>query len=321
MANEITTSTVDDFSYSAIIAPILIATLSERATFLTWAREFNLVGQPSGSLKIPNINSYWGTPGDRGAAVDTELNATEVTDIANTPVTSGGLTISTGEYGIAHEISDTLQEDTIDSLDLLNILRGTMMTALQLALADDFVAMLANLSTSIGTSGSDLTIAQLFAAKNNIRTAGAQPPDGIGYLLDNQAFGDVEGAFLATSTSAAVYALAADRILDYQPAPNAGMTPGGDGRVASFRGDPVITSGLTDTANAGADVISGAFVRSTAANDELGLTTYGQAWKRFPRFETERHPRKRSTTLVMTIRWGVQELQDLTGNKIVTDAP
>ncbi len=129
----------------------------------------------------------------------------------------------------------------------------------------------------------------------------------------------MESAFLATNAAAAVYALSADRILNYQPADNNGMN--GDGRVASFRGDAVIATGLTDTANAGADVVGAAFVRSTAFNDEQGLTTYGQAWKRMPRFETERHAKKRTTDLVMTIRWGIAELLDPTGVKYVTDAP
>lgn len=319
MANEITLTTIDDFSYSAIIAPVLLATLSETAFFLPWAREFNIVSQPTSALKIGSITSYWGTPGDRGAAVDTEFDATDVTDIANTAVSSGGVTISSGEYGVAHEPSDRVFEDTIDALDLLSILRGTMMSALALAMADDFAALFASLSTTIGTSGADMTIAHALAAKNNIRTAGGYAPDGIGYILDNQAFLDIENAFIGTAEAAAIYAMAADRILNYQPAPNQGMA--GDGRVASFRGDPVMATGLTDTANAGADVVSAAFVRSTSANDNAGLTTFGQVWKRMPRFETERHAKKRTTDLVMTIRWGVAELLDLTGNKFVTDAP
>jgi hypothetical protein len=318
MANEITTSTIDDFSYAAIISPILIATLAEKAAFLAWAREFNIVGQPSSAYKLGSITSYWGSPNDRGAGVDTEFNATEGTELSNTAVSSGSVTISTAEFGVAHELTDTTSEDVIDSLDLLNLLRGTMMSVMQLAMADDMCAQFANLSNSIGTSGSDFTVAQLLAGKNDIRTRGGFAPDGVGYVLDTQAFADIENAFVATSTSAAVYALAADRILDFQPAPNNGMT---DGRVASFRGDPAYATGLTDTANAGADVVSAVFVPSTAANDDAALTTYGQVWKRLPRFETERHAKKRTTDLVMTLRWGIGELLDGTGSKYVTDAP
>lgn len=319
MANEVTSSTIDDFGYAAIVSPILLATLAEKATFLSWAQEYNLVGSPSNAIKIGNIASYVGTPNDRGAAVDSEFNATEAVEIANTPVSSGSVTITAGEYGVAHELSDIVAEDTVDSLDLLNILRGTMANALQMAMADDMVALFANLSTSIGTSGSDMTIANLLAGKNTIRTAGGYAPDGIGYVLDNQAFLDIENGFVGTSTSAAVYAMAADRIMNYQPASDAGLS--GDGRVAAFRGDPVVVTGLTDTANSGADVVSAAFVKSTQANDESGLVTYGQVWKRMPRFETERHAKKRTTDLVLTLRWGVGEQQDLTGVKYVTDAP
>lgn len=319
MANEITSSTIDDFSYAAMIWPTLLATLSENPGVLGFAREIDLVGKPTGAVKIGSIGSYWGSPGDRGASVDTEFNATEAVEIANTPVSSGSVTVSTGEYGVAHELSDIVAEDSVDTLDLLNLLKGPMMLALKLAIADDLIALFANLSTSIGSSGNDLTIAQLLAGKNTIRAAGGYSQDGLVYVLDNQAFLDVENAFVGTGTSMAIYALAADRILDWQPAANAGMN--GDGRVAGFRGDPVIVSGLTDTANAGADVISAAFVKSSRANDDAGLTTYGLAWKRYPRFETERHAKKRTTDLVMTMRVGAGELLDGTGVKFVTDAP
>lgn len=317
MANEITTTTIDDFSYAAIISPILIATLSEKAQFIAWAREFNIVNQASDSYKVGSIDSYWGTPNDDGAGVDTEFDATEATDLTNTTVSSSSVTIATGEYGVAHKLTDNVQEDVVDSLELLNILRGTMMSVLQLAMADDYCALFASLANSIGTTTVDMTIANLLAGKNDIRTRGGFAPDGVGYVLDNQAFADVENGFLATNAAAAVYALSADRILDYQPEPNGGMS---DGKVASFRGDPCYASGLTDTANAAADVVSSVHVPSTEANDDAGLTTFGQVWKRMPRFETDRSAVGRATQLVMTLRWGIGELLDGTGSKFVTDA-
>jgi hypothetical protein len=315
--NETSTATIDDFSYAAIIAPVLLATLAEKAQWIAWAREFNIVDQPSDSYKVGSITSYYGSPNDRGAGVDTEMNADETTELANTAVSSGSVTIGTSEYGIAHALTDKLVEDTVDSLDLLNLLRGHMMTALALAMADDMAALYPGLSNSIGTTNVAMTIAQLLAGKNDIRTRGGYAPDGVGYVLGNKSFEYVENGFIATNAAAAVYALGADRVLDYRPAPNNGMT---DGRVAAFRGDPVYASGLIDTANAGVDEVSAVMVPSTARNDEAGLTTFLQLWKRFPRFETERKAKGRLTDLVMTIRWGIAEGLDGTGSKYVTKA-
>ena len=62
------------------------------------------------------------------------------------------------------------------------------------------------------------------------------------------------------------------------------------------------------------------FTPSTAFNDQSGHVTFGMAWKRLPRFEMERNAKLRTTDLVMTCRWGVAEMSDGSGTKIVTDA-
>lgn len=318
MANETTTTTINDLTYAAIIQPVLLATLSEMAQFLMFAREASIVGQPSTAAKFGDITSYWGSPNDDGAGVDTEFDGTEATALANTAVSTGAVTITAAEYGVTHDVTDNVTEDSIDAISLLDVLRSTMMRVLQLAMADDFCALFAGLSNSLGSSGADMTIAQLLAGKNDIRIRGAFAPDGVGYVLDNEQFANVEAAFVATSTSAASYALAADRILAYAPSPNSGLS---DGMVAGFRGDPVYASGLTDTANEGEDVVGAVMVKSTAANDAAGLTTFGQVWKRLPRFETDRNVKLRATELVMSLRWGCGELIDGAGSKFVTDAP
>ena len=122
---------------------------------------------------------------------------------------------------------------------------------------------------------------------------------------------------IATSTSQATYAGAADRILAYNPAPNNGMNVR---MVSGFRGYPVWATGLTDTANSAADVVGAAIVPSSPYNDNAGHVTFAMAWKRLFRFETDRHAKKRTTDLVMTSRWGVAEALDGAGSAIITDA-
>lgn len=316
MANEVTSTSLNDVTQSAVIEPILLSALAERGQLLALPREFNLVGRNANALDIPILDSIMGTPGDRGAAVDTEFNATEAVEISNTPVTTSKVTITAAEYGIAHEITDNVQEDTLQGIDLLGAIENNMINVLYLAMADDLVALFASLSTSVGTSGADLTLAQFLAARTGLVTAGVYAPDGLVAVLDNQQAADVESALLTTNAAAAVFAMSADRLLNFQPAANGGL---GGGTRMSLMGIPVYTSGLTDTANAGADVIGAIFVPSSAAND--ANATFGQVWKRPPSFETERHAKKRTTDLVMTTRWGVGEIRDLSGVKLVTDAP
>lgn len=317
MANETTTTTLDDLTHTNLIQPYLIAALTEQPGLYALAgKEFDMRGMATNTLKLPSETSWWGSPNDDGVGVDTEFNATAVTDIVNTAVSTGGVTVTPAEYGVAIELEDKVEEDSIDGIDLLGRFDSRMLHVLSLAMEDDFLALLASLSNVVGTTTADLSIAQLLQAQVDLRTRGVIA-EGVMYILDNQQAFDVEAAFSSGGANQAVYAMAADRILAYNPQPNNGLTTR---MISSFRGYPIWTTGLTDTANAGADVVGACVVPSSAFNDTAGHVTFGCAWKRLPRFETERHAKKRTTDLVMTARFGCVEMLDGSGTAIITDA-
>lgn len=320
MANEITTSTLDDLTNANLVEPVVIMALSEQPGIaIESCREFSLIGKPATGIKIPTQTAYWGSANDRGAGVDTEFDGTQGTALSNTGVSSGSVTCTPSEYGVAHQLIDNVGEDSVlDGLELMNLFTGGMLLALNLALDDDFIANFANLSNSVGSTGVDLTAANLLSAQQGLRTRGVVA-DRIQYLIDNQQASDAEANLTSSGTSMAVFALAADRILNWQPTPGNGMA---SNRVISyFRGIPVVASGLTDTANTGADVVGACYCPTSAFNDASGATTYGIVWKRMPRFETQRQAKARGTDLVMTMRAGTAELQDGSGTAIITDAP
>lgn len=310
-----TITTVNDFVSAAFIEPAILAAASERASLSPLCRQFNLVGKTSNTIAIAVAASLWGTPDDAGAGVDTEYDAAEATDLSSTTFSTGTVGAAVAEYGIRIDLSDTLMEDAVDAMELWRVVEGTMVGCIMTAVDDDFCALFASLSTSVGVSGSDLTVAQLLSAFTGIRVRGNPAPDGLAAVLSNTQAEDVEAALIATSSSVAVYAGAADRFLAAAPGPNNGLT---NGHVMYFRGNPVYASGLCDTANAGADDVGAAFVPSTAANDEFA--TFGLVMKRLPRLETQRDASARSTELVLTMRVAPFELRDLSGAKIVTDA-
>lgn len=317
MANETTTTTLDDITNATLVEPVLVAALSEKPGLWRFCREFDLRGKPTAALKIPTETSWWGSPDDDGAGVDTEFNGTQATELGNTAVSTGSVTLTAAEYGIAIEVTDNVEEDSVDGLDMMGRFETRMLHVLSLAMEDDFLALLASLSNTVGVSGADLTIAQLLAAQQGLRTRGTDAPDGVVYILDNQQALDVETAFIATNAAAAVFAMAADRILAWSPQANQGMS---NRMISTFRGFEVHTTGLTDTANGAADVVGACLTPSSAGNDAAGNVTFGMGWKRLPRFETERHPKKRTTDLVMTARSGFVELLDGSGTAIITDA-
>lgn len=320
MANEITTTTLNDITNPTLVEPVIIHALSEQPGMaIRMCREFNWIGRQATAFVIPTQTSYWGSANDDGVGVDLEFDGTQGTALANTAVSTGGVTATPVEYGVAHALTDNVAEDSaIDALELMNLFTTQMLTVLQLALDDDFLALLVSLSNSVGTTGVDLTIVQAIAAQQGIRVRGANA-DQVAFVIDNEQALNLDTALIATSTSMAIFALSADRMIGYAPTGDHGMSS--NRQIMSLRGFPVFSTGLTDTANAAADVVGAALCPSTAVNDASGATTFGLGWKRLPRFEMQRQAKGRSTDLVMTKRAATFELQDGSGTAIITDAP
>ena len=315
MANETTTTTANDITYSAVIEPVLMAVAADVAEFMPMAREFNIINRPSNAVDVPRPQTNWGTPPDDGAGVDTEYDATQATSLSNTSWGTDKVTGTATEYGALFEITDNVIEDSVDGIDVLNAVESHMMTALVMAINDDFCALFAGLANSVGTSGVDATVANFLAAQVGIRTRGWKAPDGVVYVIDNQQADDIEAQLISTNAAQAVFASAADRLLGYAPAANQGLT---NGMIMSFRNYPVWATGLTDTANAGADVVGACFTPAGPGNNPSA--TFGLVWKRLFRLEFDRDIAKRTTKAVLTARCAPFELTDPSGTKIVTDA-
>lgn len=316
MAAESTTTTLNDVYYAAIISPLMHDYAHDWIVATQFLKEFNLVGQASNAQDVWSLASDMGTVGDGGSSVDTEFNAAEGTDLSNVALDSNKKTITCAEYGVLRTITDNVLEDSIAGIDWLRVVLNDSTRILMTALEDDVCALFSGFSAGVGTTTQNLTIAQLLAAQVGIRTRGVRAPDGVVYVLDDAQVDDVEAALIATSSSQASYALAADRVLGAPgPGPVNGMS---NGNVLTFRGAQVWATGLTDTANTGEDVVGACFVPSTPANDNMAAL--GIAWKRMFRLETDRDISLRATEYVATMRVGVGELEDKAGSSITSDA-
>lgn len=316
MAFETSTTSANDITYSAAIAPVMLATLAEQSLPMTWLREFDITSEASNAIDIPVAATNFGTADDDGAGVDVEYNAAQGVSIGNTMFSTDKVTLTAAEYGIGYAVNDNVTEDSIRGIDIFEVLFMHMSRALALAWTDDFCALFASLSNSVGSTGVDLTVAQMLAAQTGIRRRGGVADDGLVYVLDNQQVDDLEGVLISTNAAQTVYSNVADRVLGAGIGANNGM--GADRMVLAFRGYPVVATGLTDTANAAADVVGACFTPSGPRNDPYA--TFGNVFKRSFRLETDRDIHARSTSLVLTARMAPGELQDGTGSKIVTDA-
>ncbi len=315
MANESTTTSLNDIVYSAWIELAWLGYAMDWIVFQQFCRRFSLIGKPSASLDVPRYDSDMGTVGDTGTGVATAFDATEGTDLTVTQATTSKVTLSVSEYAIMRVLTDDIGEDSVSGLDVMDRMLADAARILMTAFEDDGVGLFGSLSNTVGTTTADLTIAQTLAAHVGIRKRGHVAPDGVVYVLDEQQVDDLEAALIATSTSAASYAGATDRLLGVDRTANNGL---GNGHVMNFRGYPVYSSGLTDTANAGADVVGACFVPSSEANNPQA--TFGVLDKRPFRVEPQRDASLRASELVFSMRKGVGEITDGSGTAIITDA-
>lgn len=316
MAGESTTSTINDFAYSAVISTFIMATLAEHSLPMSWCKEFNLIGEPSASVDVGYFDSNFGSAEDNGAGVDAEYDATEGTALTNTAINSSKYSLTAAEYGIAVELTDNVNEDSVSGIDILNKIQAHQQRALALAWTKDFVDLFSSISNSVGATTTALTVPQMLAAQVGPRKRGVVADDGMVFVLENNQVDNIEAELIGTSTSAAIYAGAADRLLGVGGGTNNGM---GAGRhVMTFRGYPVYSSGLNPTANAGADVVGCCFTPDGPSNGPYA--SFGNVIKRAPRLEPDRSAKGRSSDLVLTMRMAPGELVDGSATAIISDA-
>jgi hypothetical protein len=320
MSLETNSTSVNDLIHSSLIAPELVRALSEQALTYRYARQFNMQGLSAPSLSIPTQTSSWGSPNDRGVAVDTELDGAEGVALGNTQISTGTVTLTPSEFGVQATVTDKAQEDSVSAIDIIALVSDQMLQAMTLAWESDYVSQASSLSASVGTTNTAVTVAIMVSAQTRMRTAGVNA-DAMAYVMDNFVANSVEGLMMATGSSTAVYALSADRILAWNPTPGHGMS---NRMIAGFRGFPVMTTGLCTTANSAVDANSMLICPSTAVNDASGATTHAMGIKRLPTFKADAASAtaigSRTTVMVLSSRVGFAELQDLAGTYILAKA-
>lgn len=316
MANETTSTTIEEIVNSEWIRPVFQDYAHDWVVASQYALPLSLIGRASATIALPRIQSDMGTVGDGGGGVDTEYDATEGTDLSNTQLDLNEATITSSEYGIMRTVTDTAREDSIDAFALMQAIIRDCARILTTALEDDVCALFGSFSNTSGTTTVNLALADMNDAIASIRNRGIRAPGGLAFVLDEQQGLDLEAALVATGTSWAVYPGTAEAQLRAVPDGNNGLT---DGRLLSYKGFPVVATGLTDTANTGADVVGAALVRGdeslNAAFAAIGVVT-----SREFRAATERNESLRAEEIVCTMRKGTGILLDGAGQGIVTDA-
>ncbi len=314
MAGETTTTSVTELIYGEWISPYIQSFAGQYKNPSQFLAEWNPTNGSS-TVSVPRWVSDQGTPNDDGAAIDTEMDAAEATDIAALELETTDSTFSVVEYGIRRDPSDTAIEDSSSAEALISYIASDGSSNLMAAFNDDICALFASFSNSSGATGVDMSIANVDDALYALADRAI-----IGELvgvLDNQAARDFLTAMQAVGTSMAQYAQAADRMMAASFDKDQGRNV--EGYVCEYKGVKFYRNGMTDTANTGADVVSAIFLRGDVETNRP-LAALGKAKRREFRVETQRDASKRTTEVVMTMRDGAGITQNGSGQKLVTDA-
>lgn len=316
MANEITGTVITNIVNSEWIQPAFQDYAHDWLVAARFCKQFNLVGRSTTTVAVPSLASQMGTVSSGGTSVDTEFNASEDVDLSNTAMTLTQATIVSIELGVMRTITDIALEDVVDGFELIAAIAGDNARILSTALEDDVCGLLASFANTAGSTGVDMTLANLDTAIIGIGKRGVRAPDGLVGVLDDEQRENYEAAITALSSSNVNHPVTADRFMAIERDLNNGLT---DGRFSVYKGVNLYMTGLTDTVNTAADVAGGIFVPWTAANDSM--CALGMAWSRMPLFTTQRDESARSTEVIATLRAGVSELLDVAGVSMITDAP
>lgn len=228
--------------------------------------------------------------------------ANETTDLTIEDLETTEVTITAAEIGLRRGITDAALEETIIGRNLFDFVVRDAAAIFATALDDDIVALFGSFSTSVGTSGSNITIANMVEAQAQIRKNKMRGK--LVYVLDDQQASDYQAAQAAATavTSESFFTISTGVENAY---------------LGTFMGHPVWQTGLCDTANTAADVVGACFIDGRQSPTAAAI---GMVITRDIRTEFERDTISRLTEVCSTAKWGVGEISDLSGTAIITDA-
>lgn len=234
--------------------------------------------------------------------LDTATDAGETTDLTTETLETTDVQITAAEVGVRRDITYAAIEESVIGSGIFDFLLMDFGKLLGISLEDDICALFPSLSTSVGSSGTDLSLANMVEAQAQVRKN--KMFGNMVYILDDQQASDYQAAQVA-STSTTVSGFMA---------PN---TQAGSEYLGTFMNAPVWQTGLCDTANTGANVVGACFVRG---DTNPTSACFGGVMTRDITIRSDYNVRARSTDVAGTAKWGVGEINDDAGAKLVTDA-
>ena len=314
MANETTLTTLTELVHAEWINPFILsyaANYKNPSQFLLRMDPLN----GSTTVSAPRWVSDEGDVNDEGAAVDTEYDATEATNLDPVALETLDETFSISEYGLNRTVTDHVFESAQSAASVLASLTPNAASTLMAAGNQTACALFASFTGQSGDITADpLTIAFVDDAIYDLAERGVTG-ELVGILHHDQ-IRDFMNALQATSSSMAIYAGAADRQMAQATSPDQGRNV--DGFSLRYKGVDFYRNGLCATANTAANVVGAIFTRGDIPA-QADMAAIGQGSLREFRLETERDASLRATEFIFTMRWGCGIVNNAHGQEVISD--
>lgn len=237
---------------------------------------------------------------------DAGADVTDGTGMETTEFETTQVSVTVAEVGIARELTNMAQKTSI--LGGAELFQVCVQDGAQLVvemLEDDLAALFASATGgTIGTSGSDLSLANIAEVVAKARTLKLRGQI-VGVLDDQQAL-DLVSSLMAT-TGTALNGNVDQTILESRT----------DGYLGTLMRMPMWVTNLTDTANAGADVVGSFFI---AASSNEKHCPYSWCDVGTPQVFSATAPKMPSIVMSTSYIYGVAITYPAAAMKIVTDA-
>ena len=166
--------------------------------------------------------------------LDTATDITnETTALNNETLETTDVQATAAEIGVRRDVSDAAVEETVIGAQIWDFLVQDAGVLFGISLDDDIVALFGSLATNVGTSGSNLTLANMVEAQAQVRKNGMRGK--LVYVLDDQQASDYQAAQQAATQTTVGEFMSISTGID-------------NAYLGTFMGAPVWQTGLCDTA-------------------------------------------------------------------------
>tara|TARA_R110000796_G_scaffold119055_1_gene233232 strand:- start:2233 stop:3078 length:846 start_codon:yes stop_codon:yes gene_type:complete len=275
-----TTTTLNDL-YANIVQSALF-TLSEKTVIRPLVRNYNMVGTPGLVAQIPKYSAIAAAAIAEGTDLGTPTSFT--TDTTN---------VTASEIGVNVTLSDIAREGAAE--DVASAIGRQIGEGMALKVDTDLAALFTGFSQTVGTGADEITIEMIFKAAAMLRNSNA-PGNFVGVLHPYQAFQIKKQLTNAGATMSHALSDVGNMALK-------------DGFIGRIAGVDLFESTVVSGDSAGA------FAGAVMSSDALAYMV-----KRDMRIEEQRDASLRATEFIGSMAYGVSELFDLYGVRILGDA-